>query len=650
MSLCYNCFHNLADGESVCPHCGETVNHLPKEPIHLAPGTKLAGRYILGHCVGAGGFGIIYKAWDSHHETIVAVKEFFASRMVTRAVGESAVIVNKKSQAEFQYRKSRFLAEARHMAMFGAHRSIPNVFEFFEENNTAYIVMELLSGQALNDYMRKNGGKLDVDFAVMITNEVGNALSALHAKGIIHRDVAPDNIYINSDADLSIKLLDLGAAKLTDADDDVIDIILKPGYSPVEQYDSTGSVGPWTDVYALGASLYVMLTGIKPPESTNRKIEDTLIPPHELDPSIPEHLSLTAMKAMALDRHMRFKSVNDFLRALNGQKKVLTLEKEKRRRRTGRFAGVLCAILAVALVATSAFSIYRSKQTAEILNPADISIWFCQEEGSTEQTALEAMIADFRDTYPDVAVTLTAIPAAEYNQKLLDAAARDALPTLFESDGVSDEVLEKCADVSAVLESEQAADCLLLSSYKGTKQVPLGMQIPVAYVITKGVTALDYSAATFTALADFATDDGIALDADYESLIRKNFADATFTDEKAFMNGSENTCAVMLSSSMAFNEIRETLAGYEKAYVFPAMDEVNCAFVYHWSMGGGDEDQTAAAERLLSWMLGNNYQNMLMISYSSDGQIPLNKECFAEKAEQKYWEPLKEIKDKFVIN
>ena len=309
MNKCYSCFKECDDGISTCPFCGEEINTTPKEPIHLIPGTILAERYLIGKAVGAGGFGIIYKALDQKLGTIVAVKEFFAGRLVTRAAGTKDVIINKKSQAEFQYRKSRFLAEARNMAKFGAHRSIPNVFEFFEENNTAYIVMELLQGVGLNDYLRNNGGKIDVDFAVMIANEIGNALKSMHEIGIIHRDVAPDNIYINSDKDLSIKLLDLGAAKLTDSTEEVIDIILKPGYSPVEQYDNTMSIGPWTDVYALGASLYVMLTGVKPDESTNRKIEDVLVPPNEINPEISENLSNTIMKAMALDKHMRFKNI-----------------------------------------------------------------------------------------------------------------------------------------------------------------------------------------------------------------------------------------------------------------------------------------------------------------------------------------------------
>ena len=271
MKRCYECFKEFDDSFSVCPNCGRVYSNKPEEPIHLFPGTMLAGRYILGRAVGAGGFGIVYRAWDTKLETIVAVKEFFVSRLMTRAVGVKDVIVSNKSKVEYEYRKERFLAEARNMAKFGTHRSIPNVFEFFEENSTAYIVMELLEGSALGDYLKEHGNKIDVGFALLIANEVGKALKSLHKQKIIHRDVAPDNIYICTGKEIRIKLMDLGAAKLADSTDDVIDIILKPGYSPAEQYDNSKNIGPWTDIYALGATLYFMLTGVKPDESTNRK-------------------------------------------------------------------------------------------------------------------------------------------------------------------------------------------------------------------------------------------------------------------------------------------------------------------------------------------------------------------------------------------
>jgi len=155
MVRCLSCFNEVDEQYNICRYCGSTIMLPPKEVIHLKPGTVLEGRYLLGQAVGAGGFGIVYKAFDLKHNSVIAVKEFYASRIVTRAPGLPELIISKKAYDEFSYRKERFLVEAKNMARFGSHRSMPNVFDYFEANNTAYIVMELLNGVALNDYLRE---------------------------------------------------------------------------------------------------------------------------------------------------------------------------------------------------------------------------------------------------------------------------------------------------------------------------------------------------------------------------------------------------------------------------------------------------------------------------------------------------------------
>ena len=651
MKRCYSCFKEYDDSFHVCPHCGQVEITKPKEPIHLVPGTVLADRYILGTAVGAGGFGIIYRAWDSKLETIVAVKEFYVSRLVTRAEGMKNLIVSKKSQEEFEYRKERFLAEARNMARFGAH-SIPNVFEFFEENNTAYIVMELLHGVALNEYLAQHGGKIDMDFAILITNEIGMALKSLHEQGIIHRDVAPDNIYICSGKELKIKLLDLGAAKLADSSDDVIDIILKPGYSPTEQYDNSKNIGPWTDIYALGASLYVMLTGVKPDESTNRKIQDELVPPHELDPNIPENLSNAVMKAMAIEKHMRFKDVLEFLSAINGDKKVVSLAKERKRRNMKRTLGVLAACLVLVLISGVVLKTYTDKRSEEYLKDADISVWFAVEDGSTEEEAMKSVIADFTGIFPNVTIDYRAIPQAEYEAELAAAAGEGKLPTLFESTGLSEDILQQASALTDVLKSEQFKNALFLEQYSDyyqtDKQVPLAIEVPLAFVVTNGASYIDYSSSYFSSLADFG-DANVAADDRYVGLLRANFAIEGLSGREEFLNNEANTSPVLLSSTMAINEVRETLTNYEKTYVYPDMDQIVCRFTYEWSIGAGSQDEKDAAEKLLSWMLGNVYQSTLMISKCSDGQIPVNATCFESKLQTRNLSAIQDIYQNFVF-
>ena len=665
MSRCFSCLKEFPDKLNMCPFCGTIHNLIPTQPIDLRPGTILLNRYYLGKSTASGGFGIVYKAYDMKLETIVAVKEFYPGNIVTRAEGTTDVIVSKKAYQEYKYRKSRFLAEARNMAKFGNHKSIPNVFEFFEANNTAYIVMEYLEGETLTKFLEQHG-KCPIDFSVYIVNEVGNALIALHGEGIIHKDVAPDNIYIcNSTDDVrldisnagstDIKLLDLGAAKLKDYQEDVLDIILKPGFSPPEQYDKTNTnIGWWSDVYALGATMYMMLTGIKPEESTNRKVGDNVKYPHEIDPSISENLSNTVMKAMAVDTHMRFKNIADFLRAVNGEVKIIPVEKEKKKRRFRRFTGIAAAV-AVLILVGSAFALnYSDQKSAETLLPANIEVWVSVKEGSTESSAIESISKQFHETYPDIDITIMAIPESDYKEKIAEAAANDALPTLFESTDISGTVLENAQDITPVLNSSEAKDCLFLSQYHNyyseNKKVPLGIEVPLAYVITSGPVQVDYHDTYFKKISDFNTF-YISINDTYKDLIYSSFdlSDYTLVGEEHFLNNDENTCAVMLSSTMDLKNVWQTITRYEKSCVYSDADQINCKFTYEWSIGQGNRDEIKAAEKLLSWMLGNAYQNELMISRCNDGQIPINETCFKEKISQKNLAPIAEIYDKFVF-
>ena len=460
MKRCCFCFNQYEDEYSVCPKCGKGENVEAVEVIHLVPGTILYDRYVIGTAVGAGGFGIVYRAWDKKLESIVAVKEFFVNRLVTRAPGTKNLIVTQKGKSEFEYRKQRFLAEARTMAKFGSHRSIPNVFEFFEENNTAYIVMELLQGITLSEYIAQNGGKVDVDFATMVINEVGNALISLHKEGITHCDVAPDNIFLCNEKEIKVKLMDLGAAKLKDNETDVIDIILKPGYSPVEQYDNSKNIGPWTDIYSLGATFYMMITGIKPDESTNRKIEDLTIPSAQIDSSINENLSNAIMKALALDIHMRFKDVDEFLLAVNGEKRIVSLAEEKKRRKTKRFLGIAATLAFLFVSAGVVIQNYGKKAEEGYLKPASIDVWYAVSENSSEHEAMQFIADDFIAAFPDVQIELRAIPEEYYAEEIQNALERNDLPDLFESTDISDEVLMEAKDIDDLLNTEQAKDCL----------------------------------------------------------------------------------------------------------------------------------------------------------------------------------------------
>lgn len=653
MAVCYSCFKEFGDEFDICPHCGEIKDIEPAEPIHLMPGTILANRYIVGKAVGQGGFGIVYKAWDSKLEVIVAIKEFFSSRIVIRYPGETAVRVSKKNEDEFVYRISRFLTEAKYIAKFVSHKNIVNVYDHFEENGTAYIVMELLRGMNLGEYIDKHGGRLEKTTAVTICNSICAALTSLHKENIIHCDIAPDNIFVLENHE--IKVYDFGAAKLANSEDVAIDICMKPGYSPPEQYDQTNDLGSWTDIYAVGATLYMMLVGEKPDESTNRKIADSVVPPHDVDNTIPENLSNTVMKSMAVEKHMRFKNADEFLSALNGGKKVYTIAAEKKRRKRRRYSGIATAcIVAASALGAVAYS-YNQKKTEQLLKPAEISVWYLVADDSGEEAAMKRIEADFEDKFDNVNLELRAIPESEYEREIEKAAENNELPSLFESTGLSLSVLDKANSVKNILKSEQADGCLFLEQYEDyyddCKQIPLAIEVPIAFVITNGAASLEYSDSTFNDLSDFGAPLWAA-DMSNEQLLVRNFGNdavSAAANEDAFMNNEINSVPVMLSTTMRINDVREKLTNYQKSFVYYSNDKVFCDFTYEWSIGQGNDSEIMAAERLLSWMLGNSYQNILMVSVSSDGQIPVNRTCFHEKCSGKSYSTMEDIYEQFTF-
>lgn len=654
MKRCYTCFQEFEEEYEICPFCGQIYTEKPDEPVYLSPGTELAkGRYILGKQIGAGGFGIVYRAYDTKLETIVAIKEFFVSRLMTRAAGIPEVIVSKKNSEEFEYRKTRFLAEARTMAQFGNHRNITNVFEFFEENKTAYIVMELLEGMTLSEYLKQCGGKLDYELAVEVALEVGNALKSLHEKQIIHRDVAPDNIFLCSTREIRIKLLDFGAARLADSTDDIIDIILKPGYSPPEQYDKTGNIGPWTDIYALGATLYAILTGEKPDESTNRKTLDIVVPPAQLNPEISENLNNTILKAMALERHLRFRNMDEFLAAIRGERKVITLAAEKKRRNIKRALQIAGACVILAAVIVAALQIFSVKQDEVGLDPTTIRVWYEAAEGSAEQEAMETVRDHFEETFPGVILELTVYPEEEYPQAIEAALSEGSLPQLFESTSLSDSLLQEARDVDAVMETEPFQTALFLDQYetyyKDHKRMPLAVEVPMAAVIISGAVGLDYEEDYFQSPEDFGADVVISADSGRKELMEMNFPGITAAPEDEFFNSTSNVSPVLLTSSMEINEIHTLLNTYMLDYVFYNGSPARGRFIYEWSLGPGEEAQTAAAERLLSWMLGNVYQSYLMVTLCQDGQIPVHAACFESKTADSDLSPVARIADSYVF-
>ncbi len=270
MKQCLGCMESYDSKLDLCPYCGYVEGTMPEEAIHLIPGTVLHERYIVGKVVGYGGFGVTYIAWDSLMHNKVAIKEYLPSEFSTRVPGKPELTVfNGDKLQQFDDGMKKFVDEARRLAKFQNESGIVKVYDCFEENRTAYIIMEYLEGITLAEYL-KDSGIIPVNVAIQMLMPIMNSLKAVHKAGIIHRDIAPDNIMITSQGE--IKLIDFGASRYaTTSHSRSLTVIIKPGYSPEEQYRSRGDQGPHTDVHAIGAVLYRMITGQVPPDAMERR-------------------------------------------------------------------------------------------------------------------------------------------------------------------------------------------------------------------------------------------------------------------------------------------------------------------------------------------------------------------------------------------
>ena len=269
---CYGCMREYGDEYEICPYCGYVRGEKAEEAIHIEPGTMLSGRYLIGRAVGSGGFGVTYIAWDTKDEHKVAIKEYLPSEFATRIPGQTQVSVfsGDKTQ-QFSDGLDKFMDEARRLAKFKKEKGIVNIYDSFEENGTAYIIMEYLEGETLASYL-EHEGTLPAERAIGMMMPIIESLATVHEAGIIHRDIAPDNIFVTNTGD--VKLIDFGAARFaTTSHSRSLSVIVKAGYSPEEQYRSRGDQGPHTDVYALGGVLYKMITGITPPDAMERKAQ-----------------------------------------------------------------------------------------------------------------------------------------------------------------------------------------------------------------------------------------------------------------------------------------------------------------------------------------------------------------------------------------
>lgn len=324
---CMGCMEIYGGEFEICPHCGYVEGTKAEEAIHMDPGTLLHDRYMVGRVLGFGGFGVTYIGWDGKLEQKVAIKEYLPSEFSTRMPGQTFVTVfNGEKSEQFRDGMNKFIEEAKHLAKFQNEPGIVRIFDAFAENETAYIIMEFLNGETLTERL-KCEKTISENEAVSMLWPVMQSLETVHREGLIHRDIAPDNIFITKSGD--VKLIDFGASRYaTTSHSRSLTVIIKPGYSPEEQYRSRGDQGPHTDVYALAATLYKMITGKTPPDAMERraKIEsqkrDILEDPTKLNKNISLNRENAILNAMNVQIEDRTPDVQSFMDELNADPPV----------------------------------------------------------------------------------------------------------------------------------------------------------------------------------------------------------------------------------------------------------------------------------------------------------------------------------------
>ncbi|MDR1184271.1 MAG: protein kinase [Coriobacteriales bacterium] len=651
LDVCLNCFKDKGDF-MVCRHCGWVEGTPPDQAYHLHPGTVLAHRYVVGTVIGFGGFGVIYKVWDLQLSKVLAIKEFFPAGLVNRVPGEKDVLVFSGDD-EVSYLKTlqRFLEEARNIARFNDDPNIINVLNYFEENNTAYIVMEYLEGISLSDYLLEKGGRLSPEEALSIIEPVMDGLMTIHKTGIIHRDIHPGNIFITTAN--QIKIIDFGAAKFSTGEDEkTLTVLVTQGYASPEQYRSKGKQGPYTDIYGLGATLYRMLTGVLPDEAPDRQVEDGLQKPSLLDVGINANQDNAIMRALAVDTELRFQKVSEFKEALLGNRHTASPEGALRRRRIRR--GVLAAILTLVAIGgiTAAVlfnTILKPVQTLEniAIQEETLQIWVAVDRDadtrSSQIEAYEAVASAFMKENKQISVDIVPVWEDEYDERLAAAFAAGTAPVLFRTDYSEDTSEAQMSSLDMLLRSLNTDDYLFLANYAEYypegKRIPLGFEVLVLYgnnqAAAQSEVVLPSAVTAWSQVA--AENNRVAVNEDSLFLARALYGiELTAMDASSEDDGTTplelfaaDESVYYIDTTAALRAVQEALPGYYRVIPLENGGIMAGRFVDVWAVSAtASENQQNAAMLFISSMLNSYSQNRLYLQ--NDLAIPLNRTIFAD--------------------
>ena len=401
MKLCPSCMQPIEDHASTCPYCGYEDFSTLHISIFLPPGTILNNRYYIGKALGHGGFGITYIGKDMALDRTVAIKEYYPTGLAARNADSTNVESYEGEYGkQFYSGLDKFIAEAKRLAAFGHVPGIVQIYDGFRANNTGYIVMEYLRGCTIKDLV-KEGRSYTFEEAAKILVPVLDTLDVIHSNDIIHRDIAPDNIFITDEE--KVMLIDFGASYYAEKNvDKTVSVVLKHGFAPEEQYKTHPHLGPWTDIYGVSATLYYLLTGEKPVSSIERIPDDVLKLPSALNGAITHEQEAVILKGMAVRAEDRYQSAKEMkaaiLACMPAEENTDKESKENDascneqssdgmtppQKGNGKLTGILAAVALVAVATAIGTNITRRP-----VKDSDLTETVTQTAGAADESATE---------------------------------------------------------------------------------------------------------------------------------------------------------------------------------------------------------------------------------------------------------------------
>lgn len=321
--LCYGCMEMKPAWETVCPHCGYAEG-TDYDTNYMAPGTVLGERYAVGVLLGHNSEGATYIGYNNSIGCKVLIREYMPEGMCTRVKGRATISVNPSQVVQYKALMAEFTELNKTLARLRNTPHIRPTQDLFSMNNTTYAVYEYLEGYKLVDYLKENAGDLPWKRVSEMFPPFFTSLSLMHNSGILHRAISPDTIYVSDKGELRLCGFSISTVRTKNTE---LPCEIFGGYAAPEQYSPSAQQGTWTDVYAICATLYRILTGCKPTDAPSRLQNDNLCPPHEMNPGIPRHVSSAIMRGMSLFAGDRIQTVTELVTVLfeqHGEESHLT--------------------------------------------------------------------------------------------------------------------------------------------------------------------------------------------------------------------------------------------------------------------------------------------------------------------------------------